>query len=287
MTVQEIEQYFQYHNANIKLLQIGFDNIREQIKALHRKKDKTEKHIYLLDDTAKEKAELKKVEKSLSRILSGIQVSWAEENIKRLFYEKNLFSEDQRKYLIERPALDQKWYETLKITFSIAYDLVPAGDGNCSTVRIDRERRNLGDELVDQYFELREIIKTHLVPNFSIRNKVQHGEWEYAFKPKYSSEFSQDITDGLNHENIITTTARQNLVNTFYQLLVELGRFKSNRFALNSIMTPFEYFYEERIRKIKTEVKKLETPDLNKFIEDSISKQIRGEQHKITKRKLL
>ena len=72
---------------------------------------------------------------------------------------------------------------------------MPTGDETCRTVRIESERRNLGDELVDQYLELRKIITDQLVPNFSIRNKVQHGEWEYAFKPKYSAEFSQDITD--------------------------------------------------------------------------------------------
>ena len=195
MTDQEIEQYFKFHNENIKLLKIGFDNIRGQIKDLYKFKDKNDNYIFTLSDTDSNKINTRKVEKSLSRILSGIQVSWAEESIKRLLYEWNLFSDAQRDYLIEWPALDQKWYETLKIVFSIAYDLVPTGDETCRTVRIESERRNLGDELVDQYLELRKIITDQLVPNFSIRNKVQHGEWEYAFKPKYSAEFSQDITD--------------------------------------------------------------------------------------------
>ncbi len=280
MTFQEVEQYFQYHNENMKLLKIGFDNIRNQIKDLYKSKDKTDNYIFTLSDAESNKINLRKVEKSLSRILSGIQVSWAEESIKRLLYERNLFSDRQREYLIERPALDQKWYETLKIVFSIAYDLVPVGDEICSTVRIERERRNLGNELVDQYLELRKIITDHLVPNFSIRNKVQHGEWEYAFRPKYSEEFSQDITDMLNGENIVTTTSRYTLVNSIYQMIVDMGRFKSNRFALDSMLTPFEYFYPRYIKKISYEVVKIGNSEIEIFVNEIIEREKRGKNYR-------
>jgi hypothetical protein len=280
MTAKEIEQYFQYHNTNIKLLKIGFDQIRNQIKTLYLTKNKSDIYIYSLNDNNPEKIEIRKIEKSLSRILSGIQVSWAEESIKRLFYEANLLTDGQRIYLIEQRALDQKWYTTLKMVFCIAYDLVPATDETCNTVRIERERRNLGDELVDQYLELRDIITDHLIPNFSIRNKVQHGEWEFAFKPKYSAEFSQDITDILNKENIVTTTSRYTLVNAFYQMIVDLGRFKSNSFALDSMQTPFEYFYKDYMHKIKFEVTKIGNPSLNLFISEKLEREIRGQQYR-------
>lgn len=281
MSAQEIEQYFQYHNANIKLLKIGFDQIRNQIKNLYKTKDKNSDFIFLLVDTNLENIELRQIEKSLYRILSGIQVSWAEESIKRLLYEKNLLTEGQRTYLLEQAALDQRWYKALKIIFCIAYDLVPAADETCDTLRIERERRNLGNELVDQYLEMRDIITNHLVPNFSIRNKVQHGEWEFAFKPKHSAEFSQDITNKINNENIVTTTSRYTLVNAFYQMIVDLGRFKSNRFALNSMLTPFEYFYNSYIRKIEFEVDKISNPNLDVFIREKLQKEIRGQQHRV------
>lgn len=281
MTEQEIEQYFIYHNENINLLKIGFDNIRDQIKTNYKSKNKDGNYIYSLKDTDQEKIKIRKIEKALSRVLSGIQVSWAEESIKRLLYEKALFTDRQREYLLERPALDQRWYSTLKIVFSIAYDLVPTSDETCDTVTIERERRNLGDELVDHYLELRDIITYNLVPNFSIRNKVQHGEWEYAFKPKYSAEFSQDITDKINKENIVTTTSRYTLVNAIYQMIVDLGRFKSNSFALDSMLTPFEYFYNGYIKKINFEVVKINTSNLDDFINDIVEKEIRGQQYRV------
>lgn len=283
MTPQQIEKYFQYHNANIKLIKIGFDNIRDQIKRLYRSVNSNGNYVFSLNDTDQLKAQQRQVEKSLFRILSGIQVSWAEESIKRLLYEKGLFTDSQRDYLIRISALDQKWYETLKIVFSIAYDLVPAGDEICASVNINREKRNLGVELVAQYFELRRIITEYLVPNFSIRNKVQHGEWVYAFKPKYSAEFSQDITDNLNHENIITTTSRYTLVNAFYQMIVDMGRFKSNAFAIDAMLTPFEYFYGDYMRKIRFEVTKIESPDLPAFIAEIIAREVRGKLHRASK----
>lgn len=288
MTEQEIEQYFIYHNENIKLLKIGFDNVRAQIKTLYKAQNKNGEYIFSLNDSDSEKIKHRKIEKALSRVLSGIQVSWAEESIKRLLYEKALLTDRQREYLLERPALDQRWYATLKIVFSIAYDLVPANDETCDTVTIEKERQNLGDELVDHYLELKSIITDRLVPNFSIRNKVQHGEWEYAFKPKVitnrirvdSAEFSQEITDKVNSENIITTTSRYTLVNAIYQMIVDLGRFKSNSFALNSILTPFEYFYNDYIKKINFEVTKINNPELDSFIIDLVDKEKRGQQRR-------
>lgn len=280
MTHSEINQYFQYHNSNIRHLKIGFDYIRNSIKEIYKKKDKNDNYIFKKEDDDNEKIELRKVEKSLYRILSGIQVSWAEESFKRLLYERDLFTENQIKFLIESPALEQKWYRVLELVFCIAYDLVPVGDELCQTVNINQQRRNLGNELVDQYFELRSLITTQLTPNFSIRNKVQHGEWDYAFKPKFSAEFSPEITHKLNNENIISTTSRFNLVNTLYQMIVDMARFKSNSFAIDSMLTPFEYFYTKNIRKIRFEIQKIEVSNLNEFISDMIDKEIRGENYR-------
>ncbi|WP_295232428.1 hypothetical protein [Sediminibacterium sp.] len=280
MTTTEIEQYFQFHNSNIKLIKIGFDHTYNQIKALYRKQNKAGDYIYGLSDIDPEKKSIRKTEKALSRILSGIQVSWAEESIKRLLYEKNLLIDSQRTYLITRTALVEKWYSSLKILFCIAYDLVPTNDPTCMTVNIESERHNLGDELVDQYLELKRLITDFLTPNFTIRNKVQHGEWEFAFKPKFSEEYSQNLTDTVNHENLVTTYSRFTLVNAFYQMLVDLGRFKSNSFALDSITTPFEYFYYRYMLKIKFEINKILNPQLDDFIEEIVKRNLRGHSYK-------
>lgn len=283
MTEQEIENYFQYHNANIKSLKIGYEEIRAQIKSLYKKTNHLGELIYNLPNVHIDKVAIRETEIALSRILSGIQVSWAEECIKRLLYERQLLTETQRNYLLLRPALDQRWYKTLKIVFCIAYDLVSKTDEICETVNINQERSNLGDVLVDQYFELKSIITNHLVPNFSIRNKVQHGEWIFAFKPKYSKEFSQELTDKVLRENIITTTSRYTIVNALYQMMVDLGRFRSDNFAIDSITTPFEHFYSNYLRKITFEVDKILNSNLEDFISDLVERELRGIQHRINR----
>tara|TARA_R110000764_G_scaffold6610_1_gene24546 strand:- start:5742 stop:6590 length:849 start_codon:yes stop_codon:yes gene_type:complete len=279
MNQQEVRQYFDYHNSNIKSLKIGYDEIRNQIKSFYKIADKNGTLIYSLNDTDTTKIELREKEKSFSRILSGIQVSWAEESLKRLLYEKDLLNDIQRNYILNKP-LDQKWLETFKIVYCIAYDLVPNNNDICRGVKIKRERNNLGDELVEQYLSLRKIITNHLTPNFGIRNKVQHGEWVFGFEPPISENFSQSWTDKINKENIITTTSRYTIVNAVYNLIVDLGRFKSDSFALDSITTPFEFFYGDYMEKINFEVEKIKTCDLEKFIDEIVKKEIRGIEYR-------
>ena len=265
MTSQELTNYFHYHNANMKLLRIGFEEIKLQIKSLYRKTNKLGQVIFLLADNDPKKMELQEKELALSRILSGIQVSWAEESIKRLLYESKIFTDVQRNFLINKKALDQKWYGCLLIVFSIAYDLILPGDELCQNVKVKNEKRNLGEELVEQYEEMRKVILDHLIPTFSIRNKVQHGEWKFAFEAPVSAVYSQDLTDGIAAENIVTTTARFHIVNAFYNMLLDMGRFKSNAFALDSIQTPFEYFYKSYIAKINAQVDVIQNPEIAQF----------------------
>ena len=78
----------------------------------------------------------------------------------------------------------------------------------------------------------------------------------------------------------MTTTSRYTLVNAIYQMIVDLGRFKSNSFALDSMLTPFEYFYNDYIKKINFEVSKINTSNLNDFITDLVDKEKRGQQYR-------
>jgi len=279
MTQSEIKEYFDYHNSNMKSLKIGYNEMRSQIKTFYKTVDKNGSLIYNLANADSRKIELRKKEQSLSRILSGVQVSWAEESLKRLLYEKDLFNDNQRNHILKKPLIE-KWLVSFKIVFCIAYDLMPDNDDFCTQVDVKRERGNLGNELVEQYLLLRKIISENLTPNFAIRNKVQHGEWEFAFEPPISEVFSQRLTDKLNKENIITTTSRYVIVNSIYNMIVDLGRFRSDSFAFDSMTTPFEYFYNKYEKKITFEIEKIECYDLENFIDDIVQKQIRGLEYR-------
>jgi hypothetical protein len=63
-------------------------------------------------------------------------------------------------------------------------------------------------------------------------------------------------------------------------MIVDMGRFKSNAFALDSIQTPFEYFYKDYMKKIRFEVTKINSPDLDEFIQEIIARATRGARHR-------
>ena len=273
----QVDEYFRYHNENIKLIKVGFNEIRNQIKSLYKRKSSRGDFIYLRSNADPEKLALCKLEKSYYRILSGMQVSWAEESIKRLWYERGLFTDSQREYLLNVSPLDQKWFKTLKLVFCISYDLVPLGDEICEGVYIKRRHVNLNNGLISKYDSLRSVISEQLVPNFNIRNKVQHGEWVAAFRPKNSAVYSHELSVKVDGENIVTTSSRFTIVNALYQMLVDMGRFNSNNFSLDSTSRPFEYFFSKYMRKIVFEVEKISNPNLDAFIDDIVQRASRGE----------
>jgi hypothetical protein len=47
-------------------------------------------------------------------------------------------------------------------------------------------------------------------------------------------------------------------------------------------MTPFEYFYNDYMRKIKFEVSKISSPNLDAFIEEIIQREIRGQNYRVS-----
>jgi hypothetical protein len=63
-----------------------------------------------------------------------------------------------------------------------------------------------------------------------------------------------------------------------------MGRFKSNSFALDSMLTPFEYFYKHNIRKIRFETEKIANSRLEDFIADLLQKESRGALYRKNKR---
>lgn len=63
-------------------------------------------------------------------------------------------------------------------------------------------------------------------------------------------------------------------------MMVDLGRFRSDSFAKDSITTPFEYFYTNYSRKITFEVNKILNEDLEGFISELVEKELRGIQYR-------
>jgi len=189
LTNAEIQKYFIFHNLNKRSLENAIRLIKSDIKN-HYKKEIDESN-YVINQVFVNKTRIELLEniRSYNRILFGLMVSWSDESIRRLFYEPNVFSENQINYLLIRKSLEQKWTLSLKLAFCKANNLIPTNNETCRGITINTNRfRSLNPDLIDKYNSINNLIKDFLIPAFNIRNKVQHGEWIAAFKAPNSDD---------------------------------------------------------------------------------------------------
>ncbi|MFW6282371.1 MAG: hypothetical protein ACOC1O_06280 [bacterium] len=283
LTNSNRDKYFELHNLNKKSLENAIKLIKEDIKNSYRKECADDEYIIKSKFDNKRRKDLINNIRSYNRILFGLMVSWSDESIRRLFYERDVFSENQIDYLLTNKPLEQKWKLALKISFCKAYNLIPSNNENCSGLSIRNLRSTLTTGLIDKHEYIKELIINFLIPAFDIRNKVQHGEWIAAFRPPYSKEYDRELTSIIFKENIVTINARMIIFNSVYQMIIDLARFRSGDFKIDPSLTPFEYFYNQHINKIEDQVNKIRNPELNKYIETLIAKKQRGKKYRKNK----
>ncbi|HMS68537.1 MAG TPA: hypothetical protein PKD18_10375 [Saprospiraceae bacterium] len=280
MTEAEKLQYYRYHNENLIHLKFSFAEIKRQILDNFRNVNSSSQLVYALNSNSSDYIEAKKLETTYSRLLSGIQVCITEENLKRLVYEPKAFNSIQIDEILNQTSLNIKWELAFKIGFCNAFELTQPGNPSCRNFRISRQRNNLGDELCNKYSLLKNVIDQNLLPNFRVRNKILHGEWINAFEPPNSKIFSTNYSEIINNETLPIINHRLNIANSFYNLIVDLVRFNSDAFKLNSLETPFEYFYNKYMQKISEEATKINQNQYTKYVENIIKKTIIGIQKK-------
>ncbi|QCX40125.1 hypothetical protein FF125_17345 [Aureibaculum algae] len=283
LTTSEKHKIHRFHNLNKRSLENAINLIKENIKLSY--KEEVVESVYKIKQPFNNIARIKLIEnvRSYNRILLGLLASWSDESIRRLFYEPNVFSENQIEFLLDKHrSLEQKWTFALKIAFLKANNLIPIGNETCVRLTINsRNFPSLTPDLINKYREIETLIKDFLIPAFSIRNKVQHGEWIAAFKPPDSKIYSPELTKKIFKENIITISSRMIIFNSVYQMIIDLARFNSNNFKIDSSSNPFEYFYSQHIKKINNEKVKITSSKINEYINQLITKKENGKKYRI------
>jgi hypothetical protein len=281
LSSKELSNIYNLHNLNKRSLKNAIDLIKLNLKDCFRKTSEYGTYTIKLPFTSNQRIILIENIRSYNRILFGLLVSWADESIRRLFYEPKVFSENQINYLLEKKALEQKWSLALKIAFLKAYDLIPIGNETCQNININCNTfKTLSPNIISKYDEIKSLLEDFLIPAFNIRNKVQHGEWIAAFKPPNSKEYSRHLTVKIFNENIVTISSRLIIFNAVYQMIIDLARFSSKNFKINPATTPFEYFYLKNIKKIEQEKRKISKSNLNVYIDDLILKKENGKEYR-------
>lgn len=281
LTTVQKRQYYNYHNLNKKSLENAISLIKENIRGVY-KQEINGNYTIRTTFTNPERVKLINDVRSYNRILLGLLASWSDESIRRLYYEENVFTEDQINYLLSRStALEQKWKLALKIAFCKAQGLIPIGNETCQGININASAfPSIDIGLINKYRAVENLIANILVPAFNIRNKVQHGEWIYAFSPPDSKIFSREITVKISKENIVSISARMTVFNSVYQMIIDLSRFNSGNFKIDPTTTPFEYFHNLHLKKINFEIQKISSPDINKYIAELIRRNEMGKNYR-------
>lgn len=281
LTATDKKKYFRYHNQNKKSLENAIRLIKTDIKNSYKKELTDNQYILKTGTARKEKIQLLTDIRSYNRILFGLMVSWSDESIRRLYYESNVFSDVQIDYLMGARALEQKWSLALKIAFCKAYNIIPTGNDTCQGLTHNSPVfQGLDSNLLNKYIKVKDLIDDFLIPSFNIRNKVQHGEWIYAFQSPDSKQFDRNLTTKIFKENIVTISSRMTIFNSVYQMIIDLARFNSGSFKIDSNTTPFEFFYSKHLKKVEHEIEKINNPKLSDYVNSLIVKSEKGKRHK-------
>jgi hypothetical protein len=283
MTVTEKRDLFTKYHLNVKMIEEGVITIEEQIKYNILKQ--------FLAASPNEKLLYERKEEVNNRILVGLVISWCEVVIKRLFYEPNAFTDDQINILHQQISLEQKWRLALKLGFYKAFSVSPYSNINPLYSGINPiVTPTLTRLTLNKYNYVRDMIGNDLVPAIDLRNKVQHGEWEYAFKPApkvhlpiipQAPEFKQDLTDNVKSQNILTVRYRMNQVKALYKLIHDLATFTHyGDFKLDNSTVPFIFFFNQNYNKIISNRHLLSSIDMAQYKQEIFDRYQRGEHHR-------
>lgn len=181
-----------------------------------------------------------------TRILSHLVNSWIEVRLMKLVYTRGAFTDsEKRKILNPRYSLKKKWITALKLAICNAFQLSSPRD-----IRVP----NLSTQTLEQYSKLLAIINGDVVPAFSIRNRIAHGQWKYAFTSRLIN-INYDLTNDLKKENILVLQYRLRMFKFLAQIIHDL--------AVSKIT--FQRDFEDNLKKINNQKRNSSQSDYEEY----------------------
>ena len=230
-----------------------------------------------------------------TNLLSGAVIIWCESLIKALFYEHGAFEEEQINELLSKDkSLEQKWALALTCAFFKAF----SGQAYNPTSPITNKSMvlNLGSIAQcekDKFTILYDLIETRLVPAIKIRNKIQHGDWVFAFnEAKFEKVsglrnltqkpiFDRKSTPKIQQENMLTLRLKRNQFRVIYGLTKDLAVFKRyGQFRGDNSSTPFQHNFAKRYNQILSNQGLIDTSSFEKYRNDLVLSKQRGKKWK-------
>ncbi|MGA5663636.1 hypothetical protein ACPCZR_29985 [Bacillus bombysepticus] len=197
-------------------------------------------------------------EEIYTKILSYLVTCWTEVRILKLIHEQNAFTEGEIQIVMAANTLEQKWIYALNISICKAYGLQFTDNSN-------RIEQLLPFTPRVRYKEIRNLIANDLVPSITIRNRIAHGQWVYAFKNGLR-EVSTDLMRELRNENIVELQLRVKIFKNLTQIIHDLA-----------VSPPtFERYFDENFQKLEQQKNNLHKRNYRIYKEKMVRKYQRG-----------
>jgi hypothetical protein len=271
-----------FHHKNVKAIELAIKLMMENVKKSYLSEFELNKSKFKDD----------KIKKSLilesrlvyTRILSGLLVSLSEEMLKRLLFEPKAFKEQQIIKIYEIRSLAVKWKTVFKIAFCNQFVKYDQNDPMYKRIEIPENEISIKKSTREKYKNVMLLLENEIFPMIDLRNKVQHGEWKYAFTPPNSFDYNENLTHELYKENIRTIQTKLNDIKVIYKMIKDLATFSIN-FKLNLELNPFEHFFDINYERIERNKKNLIDFDINKYIKFIEIRYEKGTKYKIINQK--
>lgn len=186
-----ISTIYKFHVANLRAISISIVQIRRII------------HEAIAADNSQ-------LVDSLTRLFSLTLGAWAETRLRKLLYEENGFSEQERNSIDDQSNQFGKWKKTIETAVRSHYH-IPSGP--LTDV-------NVPHSVYSRYQTLQAILENDLKPVIEMRNKLAHGQWVYPFTD--SLELSVSLKAAIENENVLSLQFKHLMLTHLSQIIHDL-----------------------------------------------------------------
>lgn len=197
---------------------------------------------------------------SFVRLYALLMGAWAETRLKKLLYERNGFTEDERTRVLTQTSQLEQWQKLVEVAFRKHYGIPHA----------ELTSANLPFTAHARYASLVNILDNNLRVVIEVRNKLAHGQWIYPLNNEGNDVETNKYTL-LNKENLPSLQYKESLITGLADIVHDL---------VVSLPT-FERDFDANYSKITNTKNNLTNRKYGKYVATLIDKRKRG----IAKRK--
>jgi len=141
---------------------------------------------------------------AFTRVLAQLASTWIEVRVYKLIYEPNAFTDSEITNVLQSETLQQKWENALNYSYFKHFQI--------------SDPQKITD---NKYTVLCELIKSDFTDSITIRNRLAHGQWKYAFNSNVTS-ISSDLTTKIQNENVLKIQIKLQIFKDIAQIIHDL-----------------------------------------------------------------